>query len=119
MPHPVIVHYVRVHAVAPPAGCAAMLIANVRRVRGVLSCGPGAPGSPWSPAVVVDPGSSSYSAVAVRHPAGPGVPKLYDLWAWSNTSQSPNDCIFGDGGLCVFCAHEAAGWLEFAAHRIV
>ena len=40
-----------------------------------------------------------YSAIAVRH-MGSGVPKVYDLWAWSNaTGKSPNDCIFGGGGL--------------------
>ena len=54
----------------------------------------------WDGSVIVDPGSASYSSVAVRHPAGPGSPKLYDLWAWSNdSSKSPNQCIFGGGGV--------------------
>ena len=36
--------------------------------------------------------------MAVRHPSGPGVPKLYDLWAWNNASgKTPNDCAFGGG----------------------
>lgn len=65
------------------------------------SCGPTAP-DVWGGVdgqTVVDPGSSSYSSIAVRH-MGTGTPKLYDLWAWSNASHmSPNSCIFGGGGL--------------------
>lgn len=53
----------------------------------------------WEPAAVVDPGSSSYSSIGIRH-VGTGMPKVYDLWAWSNsTLHSPNDCIFGSHGL--------------------
>ena len=71
--------------------------ANVTMLK---SCGPTAP-DVWGGvdgATVVDPGSSSYSSILVRH-RGTGAPKLYDLWAWSNSSQSPNHCIFGGGGL--------------------
>jgi sialidase-1 len=56
------------------------------------SCGPNAP-SVWDTPALVDPGSSSYSSVVVRHPAGPGVPKVYDLWAWANGSATPNTCL--------------------------
>jgi len=62
------------------------------------SCGPNAPAGNWESALV-DPGSSSYSSVVVRHPQGAAVPKVYDMWAWSNTTQSPNTCIFAGGGL--------------------
>ena len=58
------------------------------------SCGPDAPGVWDDPPALVDPGPSSYSSVVIRHPQGPTIPKVYDLWAWSNTS-SPNGCLKG------------------------
>lgn len=63
------------------------------------SCGPTAP-DVWDVPTVVDPGSSSYSCVNARHPQGPGIPKMYDMWAWSNnTHMSPNHCIMGGSGI--------------------
>jgi len=50
------------------------------------SCGITAPNGGWSVPVVVDPGPSSYSAIAVS--SG----KLFDLWAYSY-EKSPNDCL--------------------------
>lgn len=64
--------------------------ANRKNLTMWKSCGVSAPDD-WV-SQPVDPGAASYSAVAVGQP-GSGFPILYDLWAWTNSSKSPNSCL--------------------------
>jgi hypothetical protein len=52
----------------------------------------------WEAPVVVDPGSSSYSAIRVA--PGSDASTVYELWAWDNTTASPNQCLHGGWSSC-------------------